>query len=76
MISRHKTHSGEKTHFRGQVTHLAKEALRDLKVSQASLTEEVEHKVVSEIYSKNLKRCLGVMGEGSEASKFKQKVKT
>ena len=76
MISRLKTHSGEKTHFRGLVIHLAKEDLRDLKVSQASLTEEVEHKVVSEIYSRNLRRCLGVTEEGSEVSKFKQKVKT
>ena len=76
MISRLKTHSGEKTHFREPVIHLAKEALRDLKVFQASLTEEVEHKVVLEIYSRNLRRCLGVMEEGSEASKFKQKVKT
>ena len=76
MISRLKTHSGAKTHFRELVTHLAKEALRDLKVSQASLTEEVEHKVVSEIYSKNLRRCLGVMEEDNEANKSKQKVKT
>ena len=76
MISKPKTHSGEKIHFLEQVTHLAKEALRDLKVSQASLIEEVEHKVVSEIYSRNLRRCLGVMEEGSEVSKFKQKVKT
>ena len=66
----------EKTHFRGLVIHLAKEALRDLKVSQASLTEEVEHKVVLETYSRNLRRCLGVMEGDSEDSKFKQKVKT
>ena len=76
MISRLKTHSGEKTHFRGLVTHLAKAALRDLKVSQASLIEEVEHKEVLEIYSKNLRRCLGVMEEDNEANKSKQKVKT
>lgn len=76
MISRLKTHSGEKTHFQGLVIHLAKEALRDLKVSLASLTEEVELKVVSVTYSRNLRRCLGVKEEGSEASKFKQKVKT
>ena len=76
MINRLKTHSGEKTHFRELVIHLAKEALRDLKVSLASLTEEVELKVVSVTYSRNLRRCLGVMEEGSEASKFKQKVKT
>ena len=67
---------GEKIHFRGLVTHLVREALRDLKVSQASLTEEAEHKVVLEIYSRNLRRCLGVTGEDSEASKLKQKVKT
>ena len=76
MISKLKTHSGEKTHFQGLVTHLAKAALRDLKVSQASLIEEVEHKVVSEIYSRNLRRCLGVMEGDSEDSKYKQKVKT
>ena len=76
MISRLKTHSGEKTHFRGLVIHLAREALRDSKVSLASLTEEVELKVVSVTYSRNLRRCLGVMVEDSEASKFKQKVKT
>ena len=66
----------EKTHFRGLVIHLAKEDLRDLKVSQASLTEEVEHKVVLETYSRNLKRCLGVMEGDSEDSKYKQKAKT
>ena len=67
---------GEKIHFQGLVTHLVKEALRDLKVSQASLTEEAEHKVVLEIYSRNSRRCLGVMVEGSGGSKFKLKVKT
>ena len=67
---------GEKIHFQVLVTHLVKEALRDLKVSQANLTEEVEHKVVSEIYLRNSKRCLGVMVEGSVGSKFKLKVKT
>ena len=76
MISKLKTHSGERTHFRGLATHLAKEALRDLKVSQASLIEEVEHKEALEIYSKNLRRCLGVMEEDNEANKSKQKVKT
>ena len=76
MISRLKTHSGEKTHFRELVTHLAKEALRDLKASQASLTEEAEHRVVLEIYSRNSRRCLGVMVEGSGGSKFRLKVKT
>ena len=76
MISKLKTHSGEKTHFRGLVTHLVKAALRDLKVSQASLIEEVEHKEVLEIYSKNSRRCLGVMEEDNEANKSKQKVKT
>ena len=76
MISKLKTHSGERTHFRGLATHLAKEALRDLKVSQASLTEEAERKVVLEIYSRNLRKCLGVMVEASGGSKFKLKVKT
>ena len=66
----------EKIHFRGLVIHLAKEVLRDLKVSQASLIEEVEHKEALEIYSKNLRRCLGVMEGDSEDSKYKQKVKT
>ena len=76
MISKLKTHSGEKTHFQGLVTHLVKAALRDLKVSQASLIEEVEHKEALEIYSKNLRRCSVVKAEGSGDSKSKQKVKT
>ena len=76
MTSKPKIHLEEKTHSRELVIHLVK-ALQVLMDSQASsIKEEEQPKGVSEIYSKNLRRCLVVKAEDSEDSKSKQKAKT